>query len=73
MVEMPNCSRCRESGECRPLRLFNVVSLVGLAINTGMLLLLMNVFNIHYLLSNLATFSVAMLRNYLVNLGWTWR
>jgi len=57
----------------RRLRQFNVVSLVGLGINIGMLLLLSTVFNLHYLLSNLVGIAVALLWNYLVNLGWTWK
>lgn len=52
---------------------FNVVSLVGLGINMGMLLLLTHVFGVHYLLSNLVGIAVALLWNYLVNVGWTWR
>jgi dolichol-phosphate mannosyltransferase len=52
---------------------FNAVSLVGLGINMGLLLLLTNVFNLYYLISNLIGIAVAMLWNYLVNLGYTWR
>lgn len=52
---------------------FNIVSLVGLGINMGILLLLTNVFHLHYLLSNLVGIATAVLWNYLVNLGWTWR
>lgn len=52
---------------------FNLVSLVGLAINVGLLLLLTNVFGIYYLVSNLVGIAVAMMWNYLVNSWWTWR
>lgn len=57
----------------RRLGKFNAVSLVGLGINIGVLLLLTNIFNLYYLLSNLAGIAIAMLWNYLVNLGWTWK
>jgi dolichol-phosphate mannosyltransferase len=52
---------------------FNLVSLIGLGINVGTLLLLTNVLHIHYLLSNLVGIAIAMIWNYLVNLGWTWK
>ena len=52
---------------------FNAVSLVGLGINIGLLLLLTNVFHLYYLLSNLVGIAIAMLWNYAVNLGWTWK
>jgi dolichol-phosphate mannosyltransferase len=51
---------------------FNAVSLIGLGINIGVLLLLTNVFHLHYLLANLIGIAIAMLWNYLVNLGYTW-
>lgn len=57
----------------RRLAKFNTVSLVGLGINMGILLLFTNVFHFYYLLSNLVGIAVAMMWNYLVNLGWTWR
>jgi dolichol-phosphate mannosyltransferase len=52
---------------------FNLVSLVGLAINLGITALLTNVFGLHYLVSNLIGIAIGMLWNYLVNLGWTWK
>ena len=52
---------------------FYAVSQIGLVINMGVLLLLTNVFGLHYLLSNLVGIGSAMMWNYLVNLGWTWR
>ena len=57
----------------RRLGKFNLVSLVGLGINMGLMLLLTNVFNVNYLLSNLVGIAVAMIWNYLTNLGWTWK
>lgn len=57
----------------RRLGKFNSVSLIGLGINIGLLLLLTNVFGLHYLLSNLVGIAAAMMWNYLVNLGWTWK
>ncbi len=52
---------------------FNLVSLIGAGINLGITLLLSNVFGIYPLLSNLVGIAVAMVWNYLVNLGWTWK
>jgi dolichol-phosphate mannosyltransferase len=56
---------------------FNMVSLPGLAINMGILLLLTNQFGgeEYYLLFmfNLCGIAVAMLWNYLVNSWWTWK
>jgi dolichol-phosphate mannosyltransferase len=52
---------------------FNLVSLVGLGINLGITALLTNVAGLHYLVSNLVGIAIAMLWNYLVNLGWTWK
>jgi len=52
---------------------FNIVSLVGLGLNMGLLLLLTNVFHLYYLVANLGGIAAAMLWNYMVNLGWTWR
>ncbi len=57
----------------RRLGKFYAVSQIGLVINIGVLLLLTNVFGLHYLLSNLVGIAAAMMWNYLVNLGWTWR
>ena len=52
---------------------FNVVSLVGLAINLGVLTLFTEVFNIYYMVSHLCGIVTATLWNYLVNTSWTWR
>jgi len=52
---------------------FNLVSLVGLGINMGVLWLLTEVFGLYYLLSNLCGIAVATLWNYLVNTWWTWK
>ncbi len=57
----------------RRLGKFYAVSQIGLVINMGVLLLLTNVFGLHYLLSNLVGIGSAMIWNYLANLGWTWR
>ena len=57
----------------RRLGKFYAVSQIGLVINIGVLLLLTNVFGLHYLLSNLVGIGFAMIWNYLANLGWTWR
>jgi dolichol-phosphate mannosyltransferase len=52
---------------------FNLVSLAGLGLNMGVLLLLTHVFGIHYLLSNLCGIAVATLWNYSVNTLFTWK
>jgi len=53
---------------------FNVVSLAGLGINMGILLLLTNQFGEeYYLLFNLCGIVIAFLWNYLVNSWWTWK
>ena len=51
---------------------FNLVSLVGMAITTGVLLALVNNFDIHYLIANLFGIGVAMVWNFLINFFWTW-
>ncbi len=52
---------------------FNIVSLLGAGINLGLTVLLTEVFGVYSLLSNLVGIAIAMMWNYLVNLGWTWR
>ncbi|MDD5038879.1 MAG: GtrA family protein, partial [Dehalococcoidales bacterium] len=52
---------------------YNMVCLVGLGINVGVLLFLTSVASIHYLVSNLIGIIVATLWNYLVNSWWTWK
>ena len=52
---------------------FNLVSLVGLGINLGVLLFLTNVIGIYYLISNLCGILAASLWNYTLSTGWTWR
>jgi len=52
---------------------YNIVSLVGLVVNMGVLGLLTEVFGVYYLLSNLCGIAVAALWNYMVNTWWTWR
>ena len=51
---------------------FNLVSLVGMAITTGVLLYLVNNFGLHYLIANLFGIGVAMVWNFLINFFWTW-
>jgi len=51
---------------------FNLVSLVGLGINTGALLFFSNTVGIHYLVANLIGIAIAMLFNYMLNSWWTW-
>jgi dolichol-phosphate mannosyltransferase len=51
---------------------FNLVSLVGMAITTGVLLFLVNTFSLHYLIANLFGIGVAMVWNFLLNFFWTW-
>ena len=57
----------------RRLGKFNLVSLVGAAINWGITQLLTHFFDIHYLLANLVGIAIAVLWNYLANRGWTWK
>ena len=52
---------------------FNLVSLGGLGINLGILLLLTEVFGIYYLISNLCGIAAAALWNYTLSTWWTWR
>ncbi|MFP4523935.1 MAG: GtrA family protein [Candidatus Woesearchaeota archaeon] len=52
---------------------FNAVSIVGAAINWGVLVLLTEAFGVFYLLSNLAGIAVAVVWNYLANAHYTWR
>jgi dolichol-phosphate mannosyltransferase len=53
---------------------FNLVSLGGLAITTGLLYLLAERYAlVHYLVANLAGIAVATLWNFGVNLLWTWK
>jgi dolichol-phosphate mannosyltransferase len=51
---------------------FNLVSLVGMAITTGVLLFLVNTFGLHYLIANFFGIGVAMIWNFLLNFFWTW-
>jgi dolichol-phosphate mannosyltransferase len=52
---------------------FNLISLAGLGLNIGVLLLFTHVFGLHYLLSNLCGIALATLWNYLVNTLFTWK
>lgn len=51
---------------------FNLVSLVGLGINLGIVAGLTEGLGLYYMLSNLVGIAVAMLWNYLANNWWTW-
>ncbi len=52
---------------------FNLVSLGGLAITTGVLVLLVEYTGMYYLLANLIAICVAMTWNFGINFLWTWR
>jgi dolichol-phosphate mannosyltransferase len=52
---------------------FNLISLVGMGINLGLLALFTDVFGVYYLVSNLIAIAVATMWNYLLNTWWTWR
>ncbi len=51
---------------------FNAVSLGGLVITTTTLWLLVNLFNMPYLLANLLGISLSTAWNFIVNVLWTW-
>jgi dolichol-phosphate mannosyltransferase len=52
---------------------FNLVSLAGLGINLGVLLLFTEVVGIHYLVANLFGILAAFIWNYILSNWWTWR
>lgn len=52
---------------------FNLISLIGLGINIGLLSLFTEVFGIYYLVSNIIAIIIVTLWNYLLNTWWTWR
>ena len=52
---------------------FNLVSLVGLGINLGLLSLFTEVFGIYYLVSNIIAIIIVTMWNYLMNTWWTWQ
>ena len=52
---------------------FNVVSIVGIAINLAILWVLTEVPGVFYLISNLFGIAAATLWNFLVNNWWTWK
>lgn len=56
----------------RRLAKFNLVSLVGMAITTGILYFLAEHYGLHYLLANLIAIGVATFWNFTLNLFWTW-
>lgn len=51
---------------------FNLTSLVGLLITSGVLYLLVTYLGLHYMLANLAGIAVAMVWNFGSSLLWTW-
>ena len=57
----------------RRLLKYNLISLVGLAINMGVLWLLTELADLYYLLSNLFGIISATLWRYFLNLRWTWK
>ena len=69
--------RDRRSSEAKStsyrLLKFNLVSLVGLGINVGILTLFTNVVGLHYLYSNLIGIAIAAIWNYILSTWWTWR
>lgn len=52
---------------------FNLISLIGLGINLGLLSLFTEVFGIYYLVSNIIAIIIVTMWNYLMNTWWTWR
>jgi dolichol-phosphate mannosyltransferase len=52
---------------------YNLISLIGLAINMGVLWVLTSGLGLFYLLSNLCGIAVATLWRYLFNSWWTWK
>jgi len=52
---------------------FNLVSLVGLGMNMGMLFVLTEFLDMHYLLSEIFGIMVATLWNFIFNKWWTWQ
>lgn len=63
-----------QSGQFRLARLakFNLVSLGGMAITTGLLYFLAEHYGLHYLLANLIAIGVATFWNFALNFLWTW-
>jgi len=57
----------------RRLLKYNLISLIGLAINMTVLALFTEVIGLYYLLSNLIGIACATLFRYFLNLRWTWR
>ncbi len=52
---------------------FNITCIAGAAIQWGVLLLLTEVFGVHYLISNLIGIIIAFIWNYLLSSIWTWK
>jgi len=52
---------------------FNLVSLIAVGINLGLLWLFKTEFGVHYLIANLIGIAVSMLWNFFANNLWTWK
>ncbi len=52
---------------------FNLVRATGIGISTGILTLLVEIFNVHYFLANLIGTLIAIIFNYIFSIGWIWR
>ncbi len=59
--------------ELRRLAKFNLVSLGGMAITTGILTLLVSHAGLHWAIANLIAIGVATVWNFGLNFVWTWR
>ncbi len=62
------------AGSVQPRRLvkFNLVSLVGMAITTGILTFLVEHYGVYWAIANLVAIGVATLWNFALNFLWTW-
>ncbi len=59
--------------EVRRLAKFNLVSLGGMAITTGILTLLVTYVGLHWVFANLIAIGAATVWNFALNFLWTWR
>jgi dolichol-phosphate mannosyltransferase len=65
--------RARSRTQMQRFARFNLVSLIGLLITTGITLLLVEQLGIQYLISNLCGVALATLCNFSANTHWTWQ
>jgi putative flippase GtrA len=65
----------RKAGSNFIIRLlkFNLISLVGAAIQIGVYALFFHVLGVHDIVSTLIGIAIATLWNYLLNMWWTWK